>query len=271
MPELPEVETTLRGVGPYVIDQTVEKVIVRQAKLRVPVSSGLGSRLRGQIIRGVERRAKYLLFRFDCGTLSIHLGMSGRLQVLPVDTPAKKHDHVDLVLRNGTCLRLRDPRRFGHVVWLGKRPQYSKWLAHLGPEPFNADFNGDYLYRCGRGRKVTIKQFIMDGRIVVGIGNIYASEALYLSRIHPKRQAGRISRKRYHRLCLAIQCVLKDAIEAGGTTLQDFRSVDGRSGYFQQKLAVYGRDGHPCYNCRTLVRRVLVGQRSGFYCPRCQR
>ncbi|MEE2803915.1 MAG: bifunctional DNA-formamidopyrimidine glycosylase/DNA-(apurinic or apyrimidinic site) lyase [Pseudomonadota bacterium] len=271
MPELPEVETTLRGVRPYVVGQVIKTVVVRQRHLRVPVTHGLESRLQNQVVRSVGRRAKYLLFQFDFGTLSVHLGMSGRLRVVPVDLPPEKHDHFELVFEHGVCLRLRDPRRFGQVLWLGTRPLESKWLKHLGPEPLDPDFNGDYLYRQARSRKVAVKNFIMDGRIVVGVGNIYASEALYLAGIHPSRAAGRISLKRYHQLCTSIEQVLRAAIKAGGTTLRDYMSIDGRAGYFEQELHMYGREGFPCPHCGTTIKRRIIGQRSTFYCATCQR
>ena len=271
MPELPEVETTLRGIRPHIIDQSVKAVVVRQRQLRVPVSRGLKSKLKDQVVHDIERRAKYLLFHFDCGTLAIHLGMSGSLRVTSASAPIDKHDHVDLLFNNGAQLRFRDPRRFGLVVWLGKRPLTSRWLAHLGPEPLSDNFNGDYLYSRAANRRGAVKNFIMDGRIVVGVGNIYASEALHHAHIHPARGAGRISRHRYDDLCVAIKGVLARAIDAGGTTLRDYVSADGVPGFFEQQLAVYGREGSPCGLCSAPIRRRVIGQRSSFFCSQCQR
>ena len=270
MPELPEVETTRRGIAPLVEGRRVSRVVVRQPRLRWPVPEELPELLARRTLQRVERRAKYLLLRFGHGTLILHLGMSGSLRVVPPRTPPEKHDHFDLVL-GGRCLRLRDPRRFGAVLWTGEDPARHPLLANLGPEPLEAAFDGAHLHRRSRGRATAVKNFIMDGRIVVGVGNIYASEALFEAGIHPARPCGRISLERYRRLADAIRRTLAHAIEQGGTTLRDFRQADGRPGYFVQALKVYGREGAPCPRCGAPVRQRVIGQRSSFYCGRCQR
>lgn len=269
MPELPEVETTRRGVSPHIVGHKVERLIVREPRLRWPVPADLAETLEGQAVQGIRRRAKYLLMDTEPGSLIVHLGMSGRLQVVPSDHPCRKHDHVDIVFDHGYTLRFHDPRRFGSMLW-SPEPLNHKLIAQLGPEPLSDDFDGDYLYERSRGRKAAIKTFIMDARIVVGVGNIYASEALFMAGIHPLRAAGRVSRQRMHALAEAIKVVLGKAIEAGGTTLRDFFGVDGSSGYFAQQLAVYGRADEPCRTCGDRVRQRVIGQRSTFYCNTCQ-
>jgi len=271
MPELPEVETTVRGIRPFVEGRSVSGVIVRQRRLRWPVSSGLDRKLKGQVVHSVTRRAKYILFGFDHGTLMIHLGMSGRLRAISADTAVAKHDHFDLVLDTGCCIRLRDPRRFGSVTWVKGDPLYSRYLKPLGPEPFGEAFDGKYLWQRSRGRRLAVKNFIMDGRIVVGVGNIYANESLFRSGILPGRSAGRVALHRYQGLVAAIQEVLTEAIEAGGTTLRDYAQVTGELGYFEQALRVYERAGEPCVNCNSVIRRKVVGQRASYYCSNCQR
>ncbi len=272
MPELPEVETTRRGIAPLVQGRELTGAVVRQAQLRWPVPVAALQGLAGQGIERVDRRAKYLLLRTPAGTVLLHLGMSGSLRVLDADTPPSPHDHVDLLLAGNQCLRLRDPRRFGCVLWLGTVPDDTHpLLAELGPEPLDTAFDGDYLYRRARGRRRAVKEFLMDGRIVVGVGNIYASEALFEAGIHPRRAAGRISRARYQRLAEAIQRVLQDAIAQGGTTLRDFAGAEGAPGYFRIALAAYGRGGEPCPRCQTPLRAIRQGQRATVYCPRCQR
>ncbi len=271
MPELPEVETTRRGIEPHIQKQTVADICVRQRQLRWPVSRGLKKHLVGYSIRSVERRGKYLLVNLETGTLLIHLGMSGSLRVVDSDLIPDKHDHVDIVFSNQSCLRLRDPRRFGAVLWAGKQPLQHKLLSSLGPEPLSAEFDTDYLYRASRQRKVAVKQFIMDSKVVVGVGNIYANEALFLSGIRPTVAAGKISRARYETLLGHIKAVLEKAITAGGTTLRDFVSVEGNPGYFKQELLVYGRAGEACAVCKTTLKEIRQGQRSTVYCPRCQR
>jgi formamidopyrimidine-DNA glycosylase len=271
MPELPEVETTRRGIEPHLLGQTVTGVIIRQARLRWPVSPELSSILPGLTVTAVQRRAKYLLIAMDSGGwLILHLGMSGSLRVLPADTPVQKHDHVDIRLANGACLRLRDPRRFGAVLWTVKSPHSHPLLTGLGPEPWEACFDGEYLYQLSRDRVQPVKNFIMDSRTVVGVGNIYANESLFATGIHPARPAGRIARLRYAGLADTIRAVLEAAIQQGGTTLRDFRDSQGRPGYFAQALKVYGRAGEPCPCCGRVIQKQWVGQRSAFFCPRCQ-
>ena len=269
MPELPEVETTRRGVSPHLTGRRIDRLMVRQRQLRWPVPS-TARQAEGQCVTGVRRRAKFLLLDLERGQLLIHLGMSGSLRVLPAATPPGKHDHVDLVLDDGQLLRFNDPRRFGAVLW-SARPDTHPLLGHLGPEPLGPDFGGDYLRERSRRRKQAIKTFIMDNRIVVGVGNIYAQEALFRAGIHPSRAAGRVARGRYEALAAAIRGVLAEAIEAGGTTLRDFTRSDGQPGYFRQSLAVYGRAGEPCPVCGQEIRATRHGQRSTCYCPRCQR
>lgn len=271
MPELPEVETTRRGVAPHVVGRRVADVVVRQSRLRWPVSPELKRVLPGRRIDAVDRRAKYLLFRAGDGHLMLHLGMSGRLRVVPADLPPKAHDHLDVVLDNGHTLRFHDPRRFGSAFWLTGPPETFHLLAELGPEPLSEDFDGDWLYRRSRGRRAPVKAFVMDSRTVVGVGNIYACEALHAAGIHPARPAGRIGRQRYRRLAAAIRGVLEDAIAAGGTTLRDYSGVDGDRGWFQLSLAVYGKAGEACPRGCGLIRRRVVGQRGTFFCPGCQR
>jgi formamidopyrimidine-DNA glycosylase len=271
MPELPEVETTRRGIAPHLLHRRVTAVVVRNSRLRWPVPAALTRTLPGQLIHAIERRAKYLLLRADTGTLILHLGMSGSLRLLPAETPAQKHDHLDIVLDDGHCLRLTDPRRFGAALWCTGDANLHALLRGLGPEPLGEDFDGAHLFARARRRKGAAKQFIMDGKVVVGVGNIYASESLFLAGIHPERAAGRISLERYERLAAAIKEVLSAAILAGGTTLRDFVGGDGKPGYFAQQLRVYGRTGQPCLQCGTPIRQVVTGQRSTYYCPHCQR
>lgn len=271
MPELPEVETTRRGIAPCLEGQRISRVTVRDRRLRWPVSRGLESRLRGQTVRSVGRRAKYLLLRTDAGTALIHLGMTGSLRLVVAPEPPDKHDHFDIVMDSGVILRFNDARRFGSFLWGGREPFSHPLLAELGPEPLDTQFSGDYLYRVSRGRRIAIKPHLMNANIVVGVGNIYASEALFRAGIHPKRAAGRISRQRMDNLADAVKDVLAESIRAGGTTLRDFHGGDGRPGYFRQELLVYGRDGEPCPRCSAPVRVAVLGQRSSFYCINCQR
>jgi formamidopyrimidine-DNA glycosylase len=270
MPELPEVETSRRGIAPWIEHQVIKDVTVRDRRLRWPVPEGLEQKLAGQTVRALRRRAKYMLFETDSGSAMLHLGMSGSVRIIDPAEPAGKHDHVDIELSNGKALRFRDPRRFGSLLWTDD-PATHPLLASLGPEPLDGGFDGDHLWRASRGRRIAVKPFIMDASIVVGVGNIYASEALFAAGIHPKRAAGRVSRERYGRLAAAIRSVLERAIRAGGTTLRDFHGGDGAPGYFRQKLDVYGRDGQACRRCNEDIRVIVLGQRSTFYCPRCQR
>jgi formamidopyrimidine-DNA glycosylase len=269
MPELPEVETTCRGIAPHITGKRVTRVIVRNPNLRWPVSARLGKELAGQTINSVSRRAKYLLLHTDAGTAILHLGMSGSLRLIKATAPVGKHDHVDIVF-NKRALRLTDPRRFGSLHWTRRPPEQHRLISALGHEPLSDDFTGDYLYQRARGRKVAIKQFIMNSRIVVGIGNIYASEALYMAGIHPQRVAGKVSRKKYQLLAEVIREVLNDAIAQGGTSLRDFVNGHGQPGYFKLHLNVYGKAGEPCISCRIPIREIRQGQRSTFYCPKCQ-
>lgn len=270
MPELPEVETTRRGVEPWSVGQQVVRVEVREPRLRWPVPADLPAQLQGQSIAAVERRAKYLLFHTAGGSLLMHLGMSGSLRVIRDASPARRHDHVDIVLASGDRLRFNDPRRFGCILWLPPGESHPL-LQHLGPEPLLEAFSGELLYRRSRGRRSAVKSFIMDAHTVVGIGNIYANEALFLAGIHPQRAAGRVSLARYERLATEIKQVLTSAISQGGTTLRDFVGGDGKPGYFAQQLFVYGRSGQPCKRCNAPLRESRLGQRTTVYCMACQR
>jgi len=270
MPELPEVETTRRGIEPHILGNTLTRVRVHNSSLRWPVPRNLNKALAGLRVESLTRRGKYLLLGFPAGSVIIHLGMSGSLRIVNCDTSLNKHDHVEFVFQNGMCLRLRDPRRFGAVLYTRKDPLQHKLLANLGPEPLQRAFSGHHLYAHSRGKKVAIKLFIMNSKIVVGVGNIYANEALFLAGIHPKRVAGRISAERYDQLVQAIKKVLRAAIKSGGTTLRDFTAEDGRPGYFQQKLNVYGKAGEPCPVCRTLIKHITRGQRATYFGPHCQ-
>ncbi|GAB5605943.1 bifunctional DNA-formamidopyrimidine glycosylase/DNA-(apurinic or apyrimidinic site) lyase [Sideroxyarcus sp. TK5] len=270
MPELPEVETTLRGIAPHLQGALVQDVIVRNAQLRWPIPAALPSLLRGRAILGLQRRAKYLLIAFEHGTLILHLGMSGSLRILPHGTPPERHDHFDLVLDNGKLMRLRDPRRFGAVLWHKGDILEHPLLVTLGPEPLGEAFDADYLYRATRSRSAAIKLALMDNHLVVGVGNIYANEALFRAGIRPQLPAKRLSRARCAILVQTVQEVLRAAIDKGGSSLRDFIHSDGSSGYFQQHYFVYGRGGEVCHRCRTPVRVIRQGQRSTFYCPHCQ-
>ena len=289
MPELPEVETTRRGIAPHLVGRRITSVIVREARLRWPVAPDLAAKIVGRTVMAIERRAKYLLLRLDRdgGTLLIHLGMSGSLRVLPTDAAARLHDHVDVHFnggqgehgkRGGKLLRLHDPRRFGCLLHLAESdaagagaPARHQLLRDLGPEPLSTDFHGRHLTERARGRTAPVKCFLMDGAIVVGVGNIYANEALWRAGIHPRRAAGRVSAERFAQLATAVKEVLAAAIEKGGTTLRDFVQADGQSGYFRIELAVYDRTGQPCPRCATALRTARIGQRSAFFCPNCQR
>ena len=270
MPELPEVETTRRGIQPHCVGRVVERVDVHEPRLRWPVPDLLAQSLAGQRIAAVQRRGKYLLFHTAAGSALVHLGMSGSLRLVASDARRQRHDHIDLVLDSGNSLRFHDPRRFGCFLWLQPREEHPL-LTHLGPEPLSEDFDGHLLFRRSRGRKGPIKNFIMDGKVVVGVGNIYANEALFLSGIRPDRAAGRVSLLRYSALADHIKQVLTSAIEQGGTTLRDFVGGDGKPGYFAQQLLVYGRSGQPCRRCAAPLRELRLGQRSSVYCVTCQR
>lgn len=271
MPELPEVETVKRGITPAIRGQRIHSVIIRQPKLRYPIPSELTTTLPSQTIHAIHRRSKYLLLEADTGHLIIHLGMSGRLYTLTDPPPPGKHDHVDIVFNNGICLRYQDPRRFGMVLWTVEPPIEHTLISKLGPEPLESAFHNDHLYDCSRRRTIPIKSFIMDSKQVVGVGNIYASEALFLAGIHPAKAANCVSKARYQQLTESIRTVLRKAIEAGGTSFRDFKREDGKPGYFQQSLYVYGREGEPCKRCDHKIKRVTQNQRSTFYCAQCQR
>ncbi|MEW4983336.1 MAG: bifunctional DNA-formamidopyrimidine glycosylase/DNA-(apurinic or apyrimidinic site) lyase [Cycloclasticus sp.] len=271
MPELPEVETTRRGIAPHIEGQQVSNVIIRQGKLRWPVSEELSTLLPGLRINHVRRRAKYLLLDTDKGTLIIHLGMSGSLRVINASIEPEKHEHIDIIFTNNMCLRYKDPRRFGSMLWASGPVEDHKLIQQLGPEPLSELFNIDDFYPKTQMRKTPIKSLIMDGHVVVGVGNIYASEALFQSGIHPKRAANNISKKRLKDLVAAIKTILAKAIEQGGTTLKDFVNSEGKPGYFQQTLNVYGRGKLPCPTCKTPIKQIVIAQRSTFYCPHCQR
>lgn len=270
MPELPEVETTRRGLMPHLLGKTVRDIVVRNPRLRWPVPADLGQRITGQQITGLARRGKYLLLGLPTGVVMMHLGMSGSLSLVASNTPPGKHDHIDMVFASGLSLRFNDPRRFGAVLWVEGDPAEHALLSHLGPEPLGEGFDGNYLYHLSGKRKQAIKSFLMDSQVVVGVGNIYANEALFMSGIRPRIQAGRISRARYQLLAQAVVDVLNSAIEQGGTTLRDFVGGDGRPGYFKQSLRVYGRGGLPCLKCATTLKEIRLANRSTVYCANCQ-
>ena len=271
MPELPEVETTCRGIWPALQGRRFNGADIRQMQLRWPIPQDLSSLIEGQPILAVQRRAKYVLIQLPTGHIIIHLGMSGRLRVVPADTPLLKHDHIDLLIDSGEVLRLNDPRRFGAVLWQAGAWDEHVLLKHLGPEPLSEAFDGAWLHQRAQGLRSAVKNFIMDQKTVVGVGNIYASESLFRAGIHPRRAAGRISQARYQALAGHIKDVLDDALAAGGTTLRDYTSPDGSPGYFVQALDVYDKAGCPCSRCETPIQRAVIGQRASYFCPACQR
>ncbi len=273
MPELPEVETTRRGITPHCLGKTVAQLIVRQGQLRWPVPAELGRILPGQTLLAVERRGKYLLLQFAAGTAIWHLGMSGSLRVVEAASPSGKHDHIDLCFTTGLCLRFNDPRRFGALLWqpITEPIEQHSLLAHLGPEPLSDDFDSAYLYARSRKARVAIKPWIMDAKVVVGVGNIYANESLFNARLHPEQLAGSLTPKQTDRWVAAIKTILQYAITRGGTTLRDFVGGDGKPGYFAQELNVYGRAGEPCTECGKPLQEIRLGQRSTVFCPRCQK
>lgn len=270
MPELPEVETTRRGLQPHIAGSLVKSAIVRERRMRWPVVKELEQHLIGQRLESVNRRAKYLLFEFATGRLMIHLGMSGSLRLVDDAAPIGKHDHLDVNFDNGMIMRFRDPRRFGSIHWLPGEESHTL-LASLGPEPLTDGLSADYLHAQSRGKKVAVKNFIMNNHVVVGVGNIYATEALFRAGISPIRPAGRVSAARYESLVEEIKAVLGEAIEQGGTTLRDFVGGTGDAGYFSLSLQVYGREGEPCNNCGRTLKGVRLGQRATVYCTSCQR
>lgn len=271
MPELPEVETTVRGIRSFIENQIIEKVTVRHSKLRWPIEKNIQMILKNTVISSVTRRAKYILINTKKGTIIIHLGMSGSLRIVDSNTVAEKHDYVDIEFSNQFILRFRDPRRFGAFLWTDKPVMNHSLLIHLGPEPLNKQFNAEYLTKQAESRNVAVKVFIMDSKVVVGIGNIYAAEALFIAGINPKRPAKNVSKKEYAKLVVAIKMILRKAIKKGGTTLKDFVNSQGNPGYFALHLKVYGKSGKPCENCNKKLELISLGQRSTVYCPQCQK
>jgi formamidopyrimidine-DNA glycosylase len=271
VPELPEVETTRRGLAPHLTGHRVSAVVVREARLRWPVPAGLAESMGGRTVRGIDRRGKYLIFNFDRGHMLVHLGMSGSLRIGTAESAPGKHDHLDWRFSNNLVLRFHDPRRFGSVHWVDSHPDRHPLLASLGPEPLSGAFNGDYLFARSRRRRVAVKNHIMDAHTVTGVGNIYASEALFAAGIRPGTAAGRLSRRQCAALAGAVKRVLHAAIEQGGTTLRDFVNEAGAPGYFRQRLRVYERGGQACRVCSETIKSRVIGQRASYYCPRCQR
>lgn len=271
MPELPEVETTLRGISAHVLNSPIVQVNIRNARLRWPVPDNLAVLLVEQTITSIKRRAKYLLLGTAKGTVIIHLGMSGSLRIVAPQTPYDKHEHVEFCFANGKSLRLKDPRRFGAVLWTSAPIDEHPLLCNLGPEPLSEQFNGINLFKLSRKKTVAIKSFIMNSKVVVGIGNIYANEALFACGIHPRRAAGKISKLRYEKLCIESKRILEQAISQGGTTLKDFVGGTGKPGYFKQELLVYGRKGQPCVQCQKPLKEIRLGNRSTVYCTNCQK
>jgi formamidopyrimidine-DNA glycosylase len=270
VPELPEVETTRRGIAPHVAGRVLRALHVHEPRLRWRVPASLPARLAGQAVRGVGRRAKYLLIELERGTVILHLGMSGSLRVMPLAAPRLPHDHLEFELDSGQVLRLNDPRRFGSCHYTEEDPQAHPLLAACAPEPLDGGFDGAYLHRVTRRRRVAIKQLLLNGHLVTGVGNIYASEALFRARIRPRRAARSLNVAECRRLAAAIRRVLAMAIRSGGTTLRDYVGADGKPGYFRQKLYVYERAGQPCRRCATPIRQLTQGARSTYYCPSCQ-
>ncbi|MFM9835891.1 MAG: bifunctional DNA-formamidopyrimidine glycosylase/DNA-(apurinic or apyrimidinic site) lyase [Methylophilaceae bacterium] len=270
MPELPEVEITRRGLLPL-LNQTVKNVVIRNASMRWPIPAHLTETLKNQKLVSLTRRAKYILANFENGTLLLHLGMSGRISLLDRNYPPEKHDHFDIAFTSGLVLRLRDPRRFGAVLWAGPEANNHALLQSLGPEPLSEEFNGKYLHLNIRTRNAAIKTTIMDSHLVVGVGNIYASESLFRAKIHPETPAKSVSLAKCNKLATEIKSTLNDALIAGGSSLRDFFGTDGNPGYFQQEYFVYGRTGDPCRICGKPIKSIRLGQRSTFYCTTCQR
>lgn len=269
MPELPEVETTRRGIMPHIVQKKIKDVIVRQPQLRWPIPQSLSSQLKDNCFLSVNRRGKYLLLNTDSGTLIIHLGMSGSLRLCKTCSP-KKHDHVDIIFNDDTCLRYTDPRRFGSLLWTSNSPHNHQLLEHLGVEPLQYSFSPSYLYNISRQKRCSIKSLIMNSQIVAGVGNIYANEALFAAKIAPTKEASRLNQEQYRSLTRHIKIILQKAIKAGGTTLKDFTSVNGKPGYFSQQLHVYGKENQPCPRCSTTLKSIKQHQRKTTYCPQCQ-
>jgi formamidopyrimidine-DNA glycosylase len=271
MPELPEVETSRRGIEPHLLNKTISDITIRQHKLRWPIPKNLPALAEGKKIRQVCRRAKYLYLQLDNGCIIIHLGMSGSLRICTSKTPPEKHDHIDIRVSNGKILRLRDPRKFGCVLWTSAAINEHKLIKPLGPEPLDDKFNADYLHNKANKRQCSIKALIMNSHIVVGVGNIYASESLFKAGINPKRKAGKVSHQRLEKLVASIKVTLSESIKQGGTTLRDFTSEDGQPGYFAQKLQVYGKTGEECSACGQPIKQITQQARSTFYCSQCQK
>ena len=270
MPELPEVETTRRGISPHIEGKRLTRIIIRQHSLRWPIPQELPQLLARRVLKDIQRRGKYLLFHFSNGHMLIHLGMSGSLRIVNPQESQRKHDHVDFIFSGNTCLRFHDPRRFGAILWTDAPLDDHKLLSHLGPEPLSPDFHLDYLFAKSRQRKKDIKTFIMDSKVVVGVGNIYANEALFDAGIRPTKAAGKVSKKQYEKLIAAIKQVLERSIIQGGTTLRDFVGGNGQPGYFVQQLKAYGREGLACKQCATTLKATRQSQRITVYCPHCQ-
>lgn len=270
MPELPEVETTRRGLLPHLVNRKVTDIKIRNRRLRWPTPRGLKQKLAGQKVIDIRRRGKYLIFDFEQGHMLAHLGMSGSLRLVDQQVAVRKHDHIDWFLDSGKILRFHDPRRFGSIHWITGNVLQHPLLRNLGPEPLEESFNGEHLSACGRNRKVAVKNFIMNAGVVTGVGNIYASESLFLAGIHPNRPAGDISLEGYRLLAQAIKAVLNASIEQGGTTLRDFVNENGNPGYFRQQLRVYEQAGNPCSQCGETIQMLVIGQRASYFCPRCQ-
>ena len=270
MPELPEVETICQGLRPHVKQRTIIKVVVRNSRLRWPIVNKLPALLKNQHITTIDRRAKYLLFNLDSGTLIVHLGMSGTLHLVDSNKPIIKHDHVDIVLNNNQIIRYNDPRRFGAILWTEQAIAEHPLLSKLGPEPLTHKFTGKILFNAAQKRRIPVKAFIMDNKVVVGVGNIYATEALFKVGIHPAKAANTIDLDKYLALAKEIKITLKKAIAKGGTTLKDFSNINGAPGYFAQTLQVYGRAQQPCLNCKTLLSSVIIAQRTSVFCSNCQ-
>lgn len=271
MPELPEVETTRQGIKPYIEGHRIKTTTIRQYQLRWPIPADLAEILQKQKIHRVNRRAKYILIHCDSGILIIHLGMSGSLRVLDTNCPPEKHDHVDIEVDNGYILRFTDPRRFGAILWTEDPVEQHKLIKHLGPEPLTTDFSPDYLFKQCRSRRCSIKTLLMNGKIVVGVGNIYANEALFHAKINPLKPAADLSKAASGRLVSAVKNILAEAIKAGGTTLKDFRQSDGKPGYFAQQLNIYGKKGENCPQCGSSIELVRESQRATYFCPCCQK
>jgi len=268
MPELPEVEVSRMGITPHLSGKVIKKILIRQPKLRWMIPDAL-NQLSGQVILSIQRRAKYLLLKTQKGSIIVHLGMSGSLRILDESHPVGKHDHVDLILMDGTLLRYNDPRRFGAWLWQDNEEEHTL-LKNLGPEPLDDAFHADFILKKAKGKRATIKSFIMDNKVVVGVGNIYANESLFLAKIHPSIQAGQLTYTEWCRLVSEIKQVLTTAIKQGGTTLKDFNQADGKPGYFAQELRVYGKAGAPCPCCGERLLQLKIAQRNSYFCPSCQ-